>query len=105
MALCLGFRLNIKNYKLYLSNMGITLTEARLISYEELEDLGCSGTNYTCEGAPNWVYSTTYWLGSAGTESSLYRVIAGGPFYGTPDNSYSNNYGLGVRPVITISKS
>ena len=92
----------VENYKTYLSTLGVTPIEARLITYEELESLGCSGSDNSCSEAPEWVYATTYWSGSAYTSSYVWLVYSDGSFV----NSY---YGIGnsrgVRPVITISKS
>ena len=53
----------VENYKTYLSILGVTPIEARLITYEELTALGCSGSS--CKTAPSWVYETTYCSGSA----------------------------------------
>ena len=90
----------VENYKTYLSTLGVTPIEARLITYEELTDLRCSGTK--CTSAPSWVYATTYWSGSASSSNSVWRVYSNGSFnYG----SYSISYHFGCRPVITISRS
>ena len=90
----------VENYKTYLSTLGVTPIEARLITYEELTDLRCSGTK--CTSAPSWVYATTYWSGSAYSSSSVWYVNSNGYFNAT---SFSNNYSYGCRPVITISRS
>ena len=90
----------VENYKTYLSTLGVTPIEARLITYEELTDLRCSGT--ICTSAPSWVYATTYWSGSAYSSSSVWYVDSYGRFdYGI----YSNDKYIGCRPVITISRS
>ena len=90
----------VENYKTYLSTLGVTPIEARLITYEELTDLRCSGTK--CTSAPSWVYATTYWSGSAFSSSYVWNVNSYGNFnilcYDTDDF-------FGVRPVIIISKS
>ena len=90
----------VENYKTYLSTLGVTPIEARLITYEELTDLRCSGTK--CTSAPSWVYATTYWSGSADSSSSVWDVNSNGSFYSS--NSSSNGR-FGCRPVITISRS
>ena len=90
----------VENYKTYLSTLGVTPTEARLITYEELTALGCSGTS--CKNAPSWVYATSYWSGSAGSSSTVWDVFSGGDFY---NYMHSNYHYYGCRPVITISRS
>ena len=70
-----------------------------MITKEEIEGLGCSGTG--CSKAPSWVYTTSYWTGTAYSYSSIYRIFS--------DNYYteigcSNSSINGVRPVIVISK-
>ena len=90
----------VENYKTYLSTLGVTPIEARLITYEELTDLRCSGTK--CTSAPSWVYATTYWSGSASSSSYVWRVGSSGSFGSL---SYSDSISFGCRPVITISRS
>ena len=92
----------VENYKTYLSTLGVTPIEARLITYEELESLGCSGSDNSCSEAPEWVYATTYWSGSACNTIRVWNVYSNGLF---GSNNYFNDDSLGVRPVITISKS
>ena len=90
----------VENYKTYLSTLGVTPTEARLITKEELETLGCSGSS--CTSAPSWVYSTTYWSGSAFNTTDVWYVRSSGRF---SDYRSSDSISLGCRPVITISRS
>ena len=92
----------VENYKTYLSTLGVTPIEARLITYEELESLGCSGSDNSCSEAPEWVYATTYWSGSAFDYDYVWSVNSRGNFGRSP---FDNVYGAGVRPVIIISKS
>ena len=92
----------VENYKTYLSTLGVTPIEARLITYEELESLGCSGSDNSCSEAPEWVYATTYWSGSAFSASIVWSVSSNGYFV---HGYYINVDSYGVRPVITISKS
>ena len=92
----------VENYKTYLSTLGVTPIEARLITYEELESLGCSGSDNSCSEAPEWVYATTYWSGSAYDTDEVWRVSSYGSF---GFDFYSIVSYIGVRPVITISKS
>ena len=89
----------VENYKTYLSTLGVTPSEARLITYEELIALGCS--NSSCTSAPSWVYTTSYWSGSAYNIYGVWSVIS----YGNFGSYYSSEYLFGVRPVIIISKS
>ena len=91
----------VENYKAYLSTLGSTPKGARVITYEELEALGCDGGNYSCSGAPRWVYSTSYWTGSAAVGWKMWYLYSHSKLtfnYNTEDRYF------GVRPVITISK-
>ena len=90
----------VENYKTYLSTLGVTPSEARLITYEELTTLGCSGSS--CKTAPSWVYATSYWSGSAYNTNCVWFVRSYGNFDGRNYNFVSY---FGVRPVITISRS
>ena len=90
----------VENYKKYLSTLGVTPSEARLITYEELTSLGCSGSS--CKNAPSWVYATSYWSGSAYSSSRVWGVTSSGFFY---DGSFADTSYPGCRPVITISRS
>ena len=89
----------VENYKTYLSTLGVTPTEARLITYEELTSLGCSGSS--CKNAPSWVYATSYWSGSAYSTKSIWRLRSDGRFNLA---ECSNDDNFGCRPVITISR-
>ena len=88
----------------YVSYLNTKLTNATggLLTYSQAENLDCSGDDRSCSDAPSWVYSTTYWTGSAYVKSGVWSVGSGGVFFsvffGLDDHS-------GVRPVITISTS
>ena len=91
----------VQNYKTYLKNtLGKTSVDARIITYEELTSLGCSGR--ACKSAPSWVYSTQYWTASANDNINLSVVLSDGYLGG---RSFDNSMTFGLRPVITISKS
>ena len=81
----------VENYKTYLSTLGVTPSEARLITYEELTSLGCSGT--CSETAPSWVYATSYWSGTARSSRDVWGVHSDGYFGIT---RYSSDYLVGV---------
>ncbi len=91
----------VENYKNYLTGLGATIKEARLIYTDELEGLGCSMSNNSCSSAESWVYQTSYWSGSAFSSNYVWRVnstLLFGHFY------YDYASGFGVRPVIVIDK-
>ena len=93
----------VQNYKTYLKNtLGKTSVDARLITYEELIGLGCNKSEETCIYAPSWVYSTRYWTASANNYSSVWIVASDGSSGGV---TFVTSRYLGLRPVITISKS
>ena len=89
----------VENYKNYLSLFNVNIENARLISLEELESLGCVGSS--CEDAPKWVYSTSYWAGTARDAYSILEVDSGA-YCGAIEPYAEDNFG--VRPVIVISK-
>lgn len=91
----------IENYKDYLEEMNVIIEEARLISKEELVKLGCSVNNKNCSSSIYpWVYSTSYWTGSAEDPIWLWYVNSGCHF--DFDATFNNDFALGIRPVIKI---
>ena len=101
----------LENYKTYLKNtLGKTSVDARLITYEELTSLGCKqeGSSGNCYNAPSWVHSTNYWSGTAYHNNWVYFVtsyVGTGPANGFGPVYFDYSLFLGLRPVITISKS
>ena len=97
---------HVNNYITFLeADYGVDVVEARLITKDELtsDEIGCSDTDYTCTGsAYPWIYSTSYWSGSAFNTDGVWIVYGGGTFYGS---TYRLDSRFGVRPVIIISKS
>ena len=91
----------VNSYNSYLILQGVTPIEARLIIKDELIGLGCSDDDRSCSAAPSWVYATSYWVGTCVVNSYVFHVTTQQSFYSVP---YQSMYGLGVRPVITISK-
>lgn len=70
----------ITNYKQILEKTGINIKNIRLITTQELEKLGCSTENTTCLSAPEWVYTTTYWIGSTTKNNYVLYVSSDGDF-------------------------
>ena len=95
----------VNNYKTILeADYGVDVVEARLISYDELTDsetFACVEYDYCSDKYP-WIYSTSYWSGSAGDDDGVWSVGSDGIF---DDLDYSIDDNFGVRPVIIISKS
>ena len=89
----------VENYKTYLSTLGVTPSEARLITYEELIALGCSVSS--CTSAPSWVYATSYWSGFIYSPYDVWHVDSNGH---SGCSNYSEDINSGCRPVIVISK-
>ena len=92
----------IDSYKTYLEGQGVRILEARLLRLEEAYALGCGNGGWSCKespaNAPSWVYETSYWLGNAGDNSSIWRVYSNGYF----DYLAYTVDACGVRPVIVI---
>ena len=91
----------VNNYNSYLITQGVTPIEVRLITKDELVNLGCSEADYSCSEAPSWVYATSYWSGSAYDGNGVWHVHSG-TYFGF--GGYSSDSDFGVRPVITISR-
>ena len=88
----------IENYKNILDDY-IYIDEARLITAEELVDLKCDLVEEMCDKAPEWVYSTSYYSGSAHSVELLWAVY-NDSYMG---RVFATGYGgLGLRPVIEI---
>ena len=95
-----AFYTEIENYKSHLITLGTSVIDIRLISLEELKDLGCDETYNSCSNAPEWISSTSYWTGTAKNSASIWNVTAKSLTF----NAYNTNSTFGVRPVITIPK-
>ena len=95
----------VNNYKTILEeDYGVDVVEARLISYDELTDsetFACVEYD-SCPSKYPWIYSTSYWSGSACGTDGVWRVLSDGRF---DSRSYGDDDSVGVRPVIIISKS
>ena len=92
----------VNNYASYLEGLGVNIKEARLITKEELENLGCSGYDHSCSEAPDWVYDTSYWTQSVVDSYDVWFVNFDSGFGFC---MYNYDSGLGVRPVIEIPLS
>ncbi len=89
---------NMKQYiDNYVSKLGVQIKEARLLKWSELIELGCQ---YSCENAPSFVYSTSYWLGNASSASAI-TIDYNGYIQDNLDG-FDDNSTYGVRPVIVI---
>ena len=95
----------VNNYKTILEkDYGVDVVEVRLISYDELTDsetFACVESD-SCSSKYRWIYSTSYWSGSASDDGNVWIVSSNGRF---GNNYYSIVSYYGVRPVIIISKS
>ena len=101
--------------------MGANISSARLLTYEEAIDLGCTDGGYNGDWScpANYLTRNAYWLGSS-YNTSISAPNSGvhiclmykggnmnnyywGHYYGAADDV--NAWKFGVRPVIEISKS
>ena len=87
----------INSYKTYLEGLGLVIDSARLINKSELDSLGCSRNTDSCSKALPFVYSISYWSGTATTHSYILTVKQNGDYVAT----YMTQT-LGIRPVIEI---
>ena len=65
------------------------------------ETFACVEYDYCSDKYP-WIYSTSYWSGSADDTDFVWTVDSDG-FFSSTIYDYGNDFG--VRPVIIISKS
>jgi hypothetical protein len=93
----------VNSYKTHLENIGADVLGARLITIDEIGNLGCHIASSDCSNAPSWVYSTSYWSESPYTTDWGWVIRSSvGVDIGC---YYDYNYNLGVRPVIEILES
>ena len=94
----------VNNYKVkFERKFVLNIVEARLILKEELisNEIGCIEAKLSCNNAPEWIHSTSYWTGTASGENKVWTV-SDTKYFKDYTNFVSN--GFGVRPVIVISK-
>ncbi len=93
----------LNNYKTYLkSTLGKTSVDTRLMTYKDFENLNCD--NNSCASKMPWLFSVNYWTSSAYTADSLNAVFS--PSVSNLGVAPFDVTGyVGLRPVITISKS
>ncbi len=110
----------VDEYAIKLAELGGEIKTTRLITKEELESVGCDPNKWSCKagydyseseedptfaGAPEYMYTTSYWTSSPDEKHDEYvfHVDYFGHFGGS-HNVYGDG-ALGVRPVIEISKT
>ena len=94
----------VENYKNSLVQYGLSVQDARLLTYAEATDasIGCDGSDsvYRCP-TDGFITNTSFWLGSAYGYNSIWRVFSSGEFR----ENFRGRFYIGVRPVIVISKN
>lgn len=87
----------------YVSSLGVTVQEGRLMLLEEVVALGGDAENYTTEDCPSFINATNFWLGSPpkNNPTSVWNVFGA---EGRLSISRKNDDD-GLRPVIVILKS
>ena len=99
----------VDNYVNYLNGSLTEDATGSLLTYSQVEYLGCIRDNASCAPgvngggtAPEWLYSNSdYWIGTSNNSLNVEYIESGGRF----SNAYYSDYSYGVRPVITISTS
>ena len=75
----------------------------RLLITEEAQALGCSTQDYECTNDDySWVYSSSYWTGSASSYGVIRYINTLGFF---EQVNFAHTVNLGVRPVIEVNTS
>jgi len=95
----------VEAYENYLKNeVQVTSANAKLISIEQLINLGCTKNYIKCDNSEykDWIITDyCWWTGSAYNLTHLWNIKANsiGDFYRYRGESHA------IRPVVTISKS
>ena len=90
----------VNEYKEVIQNLGVNVTSARIITYEELEKLGCQGSSWTCKSAYPFVYSQSYWTARVYDSMCAWAVFNSSKGYDCISLTSSTNHG--VRPLLEI---
>lgn len=90
----------VNEYKEVIQNLGVNVTSARIITYEELEKLGCQGNSWTCQSAYPFVYSQSYWTARVYDSMCAWAVFNSSKGYDCISLTSSTNHG--VRPLLEI---
>jgi len=107
----------VDNYASYLNSQGVNVT-GELIRREELVSLGCNlegvedyiHVTYCSPehgaSAPEWLYQTSYWAGSADKVNAIHVYTLGffGNNYYDWNDWYKGDTFFGLRPVIILEK-
>ena len=89
----------------YVASLGVTVIEGRLMTKEEVVNLGGSIENISTEDCPAFINAKTFWLGSPHVNISINEWYVNGRDKGLQARSVTFDFGCGLRPVIVISKS
>ena len=82
---------------------GFENVEGRLLTHEETIFFGCEELSETCKDlAPSWLYSSSYWLGSAIGSTFIKVIQSTGNYY---EYEFFETEEYGVRPVLKILAS
>ena len=92
----------VNSYNSYLITQGVTPIEVRLITKDELINLGCVVSDYCSSETPKWIYSTTYWTMTSWTKGEVY-ALWNDSVLNHMDETIDDIFG--IRPVIVISKT
>lgn len=88
---------HVENYRKYMENLGASIKDASLASYNQIEELG--------DVFPSNFNYTYFWLGSVNDVNNVDVIYNGINYASTSFRDYEEGYFAGVRPVIIISKS
>lgn len=99
----------VKEYQKTLETFSMYVEKSRIISLEELLNVGCVEViyidTYKCNSAPSnidFLFTTFYWIGSASSENTIYRMQSTKIFYGNNNYKYYQNDTYGIRAIIEI---
>ena len=91
----------VDNYADYLNTLDVNVT-GRLITLEELFDLGCVEHQQSCSAAPAWLYAFSYWTQSIEEGWGDVYVLTNQTQFSYYSLDPTTDYSHVVRPVIIM---
>ena len=89
--------------------IGYKVKKARIMNINELIAFGgceeLEGLSYMCKQNTDWLFETSYWLGSAYDDTSIYYASFVDQYGIVTHFNYHMKDGVGIRPVIEIDKT
>ena len=93
---------HLESYKEYLNGLGFNILKSRLISFNELNKIGCIDKNCSNSIYSSWLINKGYWTGSASNYVEVFYVNSNGTITDYYGQSWQSGY-FSIRPVIELN--